>query len=464
MRLPIRPIRRSGLLTNIGYRPNAVAEIYRGKEVFGAVVRFYWKERRSGLRKQTRSADQSIEKTKGRLMMTMTRTVIDGVEFFVNIKTGEVGISISGLARLCGVSHVAITNLLKRLKSLVTKTPPKKAQTHTGYDKSLVTKTPKSVMSKTPSKEAKAQSGYDESLMNKTSFETENPKSQGGRPEMTEEDLPLCLKALLDYDFYLDVGNDYKNATILTERACIAIITYYAHEAKESNRTLPAQQTSAQFQLFGLRGWVHDITGWKAPQPVPHESLTHAEQLGIDPRYVDVQLDRHTIYNALLTKGINAQMYRVYLYLMDCDLVQHRPTLAEICKHTHVAKHNLYDMVERMRDYALVPEWLELDPSSRSLEAQIRDRLHAEYGGNIEVQTNYGPIDLLTATELIEIKRIEDWKTGFGQVLAKSPAYPQHGKRLHLFGNSDRTLRNVKACCREFEIVVSFEIGCLQAV
>jgi predicted DNA-binding protein YlxM (UPF0122 family) len=396
--------------------------------------------------------------------MTMTRTVIDGVEFFVNIKTGEVGISISGLARLCGVSHVAITNLLKRLNSLVTKTPPKNAQTHTEYDNSLVTKTPKSVMNKTPFKKAKAQSGYDKSVMNKTSFEAENPKSQGGRPEMTEEDLPRCLKALLDYDFYLDVGNDYKNATILTERACIAIITYYAHEAKESKRTLPAQQTSAQFQLFGLRGWVHDITGWKASQSVPHESLTYAEQIGIDPRYVDVQLDRHTVYNALLKKGISAQMYRVYFYLMDCDLVQHRPSLAEICQHTHVAKHNLYDMVERMRDYALVPEWLALDPTSRSLEAQIRDRLRQEYGGNIEVQTNYGPIDLLTATELIEIKRIEDWKTGFGQVLAKSPAYPQHRKRLHLFGNSDRTLRNIKACCKEFEITVSFEIGCLQAV
>jgi predicted DNA-binding protein YlxM (UPF0122 family) len=451
-------------LTNIGYRPNAVAEIYRGKEVFGAVVRFYWKERRSGLRKQTRSADQSIEKTKGRLMMTMTRTVIDGVEFFVNIKTGEVGISISGLARLCGVSQVAITNLLKRLKALVTKTPPKNAKTHTEYDKSVVTKTRKSLITKTPPKNAKTHAEHDESLITKTSFDADNPKAQGGRPEMTEDNLPRCLKALLDYDFYLDVGNEYKNATILTERACIAIISYYAHETDEAKRKQEAQQTSEQFQLFGLRGWVHDITGWKAPQPVPHESLTYAERIGIDPRHVEVLLDRHTIYNALLTKGINAQMYRVYLYLMDCDLVQHRPTLAEICKHTHVAKHNLYDMVERMRDYALVPEWLELDPSSRSLEAQIRDRLHAEYGGAIEVQTSYGPIDLLTATELIEIKRIEDWKTGFGQVLAKSPAYPQHGKRLHLFGHSDRTLRNVKACCREFEIVVSFEIGCLQAV
>ena len=53
--------------------------------------------------------------------MTMTRTVIDGVEFFVNIKTGEVGISISGLARLCGVTQSAITHLLKRLAALITR-------------------------------------------------------------------------------------------------------------------------------------------------------------------------------------------------------------------------------------------------------------------------------------------------------------------------------------------------------
>jgi predicted DNA-binding protein YlxM (UPF0122 family) len=394
--------------------------------------------------------------------MTMTRTVIDGIEFFVNTKTGEVGISISGLARLCGVTQSAITHLLQKLEALMHKNTPKAAQTQAQHNKSLMHKTSKSVMNKTPPKKAKTQAGHDKSVMNKTLFEDNKPKSQGGRPELTEEDLPQCLKALLDYEFYLDMGNEYKNATILTERTCIAVITYYAHEAEESKRKAEAQKTSSQFQLFGLRGWVHDLTGWKAPQPERHVPLTHAETIGIDPRYAEVMLDRHTIYNALLKKGINASMYRVYLYLMDCDLVKHEPDLAEICKHTHVAKHSLYDLVERMRDYSLVPEWLALDPSSRSLEAQIRDRLHQELGGNIEVQTRYGPIDLLTSIELIEIKRIEDWKTGFGQVLAKAPAYPQHGKRLHLFGNSDRTLRNIKACCKEFAIAVSFETAALQ--
>jgi hypothetical protein len=338
------------------------------------------------------------------------------------------------------------------------KNTPKEAKTHAQHDKSLMHKNTKSVVTKNPSKEAQTQAQHDKSVVTKN----QKDKPGRGRPELTENDLPDCLKELLGYDIYLDVGNDYKNATIITERACVATITYYAHEAEESKRKPVAQKTSRQFQLFGLRGWVHDLTGWKAPQPERHVPLTHAETIGIDPRYVEVMLDRHTIYNALLKKGINAPMYRVYLYLMDCDLVKHEPDLAEICKHTHVAKHNLYDLVERMRDYSLVPEWLALDPSSRSLEAQIRDRLHQELGGNIEVQTLYGPIDLLTSIELIEIKRIEDWKTGFGQVLAKAPAYPQHDKRLHLFGNSDRTLRNIKACCKEFAIAVSFETATLQ--
>jgi hypothetical protein len=71
------------------------------------------------LREQAQLADQSIETSKGRLTMTMTRTVIDGVEFFVNIKTGEVGISISGLARLCGVTEVLLQQLLDDLDALI---------------------------------------------------------------------------------------------------------------------------------------------------------------------------------------------------------------------------------------------------------------------------------------------------------------------------------------------------------
>jgi hypothetical protein len=46
--------------------------------------------------------------------------VKDGVEFFTVLETGESGMSVSGLARLCGVSKQAMSKLLK---SLSTKTP-----------------------------------------------------------------------------------------------------------------------------------------------------------------------------------------------------------------------------------------------------------------------------------------------------------------------------------------------------
>jgi hypothetical protein len=164
------------------------------------------------------------------------------------------------------------------------------------------------------------------------------------------------------------------------------------------------------------------------------------------------------IYNILIDRHITAPMYRLYLYMLDCENAEHRPTIDEIADITQISKRSLYDVVERMRPLGLIPAWLELDPSSRSLEAQIRDRLHDELGGTIEVSTTHGPIDLLTATELIEIKRIEDWKTGFGQILAKANDYPEHRKRLHLFGNSKRNLANIKLVCSEFKITVSNEI------
>jgi hypothetical protein len=46
--------------------------------------------------------------------MTMTQVIKDGVEFFTIIETGESGMSISGLARLCAVSETSIRNFLAK--------------------------------------------------------------------------------------------------------------------------------------------------------------------------------------------------------------------------------------------------------------------------------------------------------------------------------------------------------------
>jgi hypothetical protein len=392
--------------------------------------------------------------------MKILRFVIDDVEFFVDQQSGATGLSISGLARLCGVSQQALSRLIAKIERLVaqavsTKNTPEGSQTQASNDKSVTTKTPKSVTTKTPPKVAETQASNDESVTTKTS----NQKSKGGRPKNTEEDLPAALQILLDGDIYLGKNKSYKNTTILNERACSAILYYYAVQAEETFDA--AKQAIWEFQQRGFRSWVHGVTQWEAP-PLPAQppaALTRAEQLGITPRYIETpRFDRYVIYNILIDRRITAPMYRLYLYMLDCENAEHRPAIDEIADITQISKRSIYDLVQRMRPLGLIPAWLELDPSSRSLEAQIRDRLHSELGGAIEVQTTHGPVDLLTATELIEIKRIEDWKTGFGQILAKANDYPDHRKRLHLFGNSKRNLANIKLVCAEFEITVTHEM------
>jgi hypothetical protein len=48
------------------------------------------------------------------------RFEIDGIEYFINTVTFEVGLSISGLARLCGVSQQSLSKLLSNYAKLIT--------------------------------------------------------------------------------------------------------------------------------------------------------------------------------------------------------------------------------------------------------------------------------------------------------------------------------------------------------
>jgi DNA-binding MarR family transcriptional regulator len=115
-----------------------------------------------------------------------------------------------------------------------------------------------------------------------------------------------------------------------------------------------------------------------------------------------------------------------------------------------------------------LPDWFEVQfREQNNVELTIRDtseagrqghRLKAEVGGQVEVVTAVGRIDLLTATELIEVKDIQDWKNALGQTLAYSAFFPTHSKRIHLFGKADLTkLALAQATCSEFDITVTFE-------
>ncbi|MCS7030812.1 MAG: hypothetical protein NZL92_04710 [Gloeomargarita sp. SKYG116] len=95
-------------------------------------------------------------------------------------------------------------------------------------------------------------------------------------------------------------------------------------------------------------------------------------------------------------------------------------------------------------------------PNKPSPEAVIRDRLaQAIPGSQTEVPTPYGRIDILTPTEVIEVKRATQWKQAIGQVQIYAQAYPHHRLRIHLFGVvKNKTL--IRKVCREKGIRCTF--------
>jgi hypothetical protein len=88
-------------------------------------------------------------------------------------------------------------------------------------------------------------------------------------------------------------------------------------------------------------------------------------------------------------------------------------------------------------------------------EKLIQDRLQKELGGETEVKTPVGYIDLLTSTEIIEIKAYACWKHALGQVYAYSTYYPSLKRRLHLFGGEPNI--ELEKICESLDIRVTYE-------
>lgn len=82
--------------------------------------------------------------------------------------------------------------------------------------------------------------------------------------------------------------------------------------------------------------------------------------------------------------------------------------------------------------------WLSV-PKSQQREKVIQLKLQTKLGGEIEVETSAGRIDLLTDTQLIEVKAGKDWIHAVGQVIVYGNYYPKHQKRIHLFGDEPAT-------------------------
>jgi transcriptional regulator with XRE-family HTH domain len=335
--------------------------------------------------------------------MNITRVERDGVEFFTINATGESGMSESGLARLCGVTQQAISKLLQN-----------------------------SVTTKSPSE---------------------------------------CLEPLFSNDFRLQPSGKIAaqlrgldNATVIRSEFCSKIIEYYAFESKY--KTKEALFAFRKFAEMGIQTWIQGITGWQteqelAPRRVVRTPLStsrkNSSQSQLAPQLPPpdaIELDIATI-DLLTRETRQGSTYRLYLQLLKLEALEQRPAPMAIAQASNIKHSTFYTSIKHLQNLGLCPDWLEPKPRI-GLEKSIRDRLHQELGGQVEAPTKFGPVDLLTATELIEVKEFPDWKTGLGQLLAKANCYPSHTKRLHLFGKPIN-LKNIEACCAEFDISVTVE-------
>ena len=90
-------------------------------------------------------------------------------------------------------------------------------------------------------------------------------------------------------------------------------------------------------------------------------------------------------------------------------------------------------------------------------EKQIQLAYHARHGGEMEVNTPLGRIDLLTSTTLYEFKHISKYKEALGQVICYSTYAPRANKVIVLFGCKSKQTQAIfdfQNICKDYGIKV----------
>jgi hypothetical protein len=102
-----------------------------------------------------------------------------------------------------------------------------------------------------------------------------------------------------------------------------------------------------------------------------------------------------------------------------------------------------------------------LYPKSSSRQEKTMQMALAEKlkGSQVEVETLAGRIDILTPKQVIEVKRVKDWKSALGQVLVYGHYYPSHQKRIHLYGETQESfLSMVRSHCEKLNVIVTWGV------
>ncbi len=94
------------------------------------------------------------------------------------------------------------------------------------------------------------------------------------------------------------------------------------------------------------------------------------------------------------------------------------------------------------------------------MENLIVTKLQRQIGGKREIKSSLGYIDLMTNSQVIEVKNAYRWLSALRQILCYSQDFPRLQKRIHLFGaNSKYYQQKAKYLCekKNYNVIVSID-------
>jgi hypothetical protein len=327
--------------------------------------------------------------------MSILRVVEDGVEFFTATKTGACKMSESGMARLCDITQ---QSMYERIQSA-----------------------------------------------------------------LTGKSVPECLKGFVGRVVHsqvtLMIDGYPMNVNLYDSDFCAAMVEYYAFESR--HKTAAALFAYRKFAKTGIESWIQKITGWKPPTATEAPELTEDAvadfiEARLTPGGIAAEVRADAVVGMLKQCKFTGTGYRLYFYLEMMHLQNEHPSAEQICADLQIAHSTFKKWLPKVHAWSHCADWLQLKTRSGH-EYPIQKRLHAELGGKMEAFTPIGPVDLVTSTEVIEIKRIEDWKEALGQVMAKAQSFPDLSMRIHLFGESSKILKKITKHCQFLDVLVTFE-------
>ena len=227
------------------------------------------------------------------------------------------------------------------------------------------------------------------------------------------------------------------NIKILGATVCSRTIEHFAFESKY--KTAEALFAYRKFAEKGINAWIQEVTHWHG-NAVPRSGIV---------------LDYNTI-ETLLDKKLDGTSYRTFLVLQKAIRMRVQLSADEIMQQASISRSAYSNAINKLADLNLLPDWCSIKRKKHP-ERDVRDRLQSQLGGVAEAYTKYGLIDLLTDTELIEVKAVDRWKDAIGHIVAKSEKYPTHKKRLHLFGPEAPILEHIETICDRLNIQVTYE-------